>query len=102
MRLKIGMLGIEDPHNVKASSGTPYHLVHFLREAGHEVRICGPYPLHYPLVTRAVKKISRVLFGSHIVLERHPAISRQYAEIVDGYAKENSDLDLLQIGRAHV
>lgn len=95
MALKIGLLGMEDPRSVKVYSGTPYHLTHFLREAGHEVRICGPYPLRYPLMLRAMNKTVRTISGNHIVFERHPLMCRQYADIVDGYAAANPDLDLL-------
>jgi glycosyltransferase involved in cell wall biosynthesis len=44
---------------------------------------------------RAIKKLSRLVLGNHIVLERHPWVSRRYAGIVDGYAAANPDLDLL-------
>ena len=95
MPLKIGLLGLEDPQSVKTYSGTPYHLAHFLREAGHEVRICGPYPFRYLLAVRAMNKLLRMTSGNHIVYERHPLITRQYAGIVDDYAASNGDLDLL-------
>jgi len=95
MPLKIGLLGFEDPRSVKAYSGTPYHLAHFLREAGHEVRVCGPYPLRFYLALRVVDKSLRMIAGKHIVFERHPLISRQYAGIVDRYAASNPDLDIL-------
>ena len=95
MPLKIGLLGIEDPRSMRAYSGIPYHLAHFLREAGHEVRICGPYPLRFRLMLRTMNKLLGTIFGNHIVFERHPLMSRQYAEIVDAYAAANPDLDLL-------
>ena len=94
MRLKIGLLGLEDPRSVRAYSGTPYHLAHFLREAGHEVRSCGPFPLRSSLRLRTMNKLLRTFSGHHIVFERHPLMSRQYAGIVDRYAAANPDLDL--------
>ena len=93
--LKIGLLGFEDPRSVGSYSGTPYHLVHFLREAGHEVRFCGPYPLRFRTMLRSMDKLLRTISGNHIVFERHPLIARQIAGIVDSYAAANPDLDLL-------
>jgi glycosyltransferase involved in cell wall biosynthesis len=94
MPLKIGLLGVEDPVSMKTYSGTPYHLIHFLRMAGHEVRPCGPYPVHYRSWVDRMDRAMRKYTGKHLVWERHPLITRQYARIVDAYAAANPDLDL--------
>jgi glycosyltransferase involved in cell wall biosynthesis len=94
MPLKIGLLGVEDPAKISSYSGVPFHLAHFLRQRGHEVRICGPYPLRYQrlllLLNRFLYRVTKI----HIVWERFPLITRQYRKIIERYARENPDLDL--------
>lgn len=95
MKLKIGLLGVENPSDLNSYSGTPYHLAHFLRLAGHEVRICGPFPLRFRKIVGAFDRIVRTFLGKHIVWERFPLIAQQYSRIVDDYAAKNPDLDIL-------
>lgn len=94
MNLKIGLLGIEDPAHIYSYSGTPYHILHFLRKAGHDVRICGPYPLRHRLLLRLIDKVQNRITGNHLVRERHPILTHQYADIIDRYARQHPDLDL--------
>ncbi len=93
--MKIGLLGIEDPADVRSYSGTPYHLAHFLRRAGHEVRCLGPYPFKHVFLIRLLSRLSKILTGKHLLWQRHPVIARQYPEIINKYAAQNQDLDLL-------
>jgi len=94
LRLKIGLLGYEDPAHIRSYSGTPYHILHFLRKAGHDVRVCGPYPLRYTFPLRAANRILIKTTGRHIVHERHPLLASQYGAVVDAYAQQHPDLDL--------
>jgi len=93
--MKIGLLGVEDPSSVMSFSGTPFHLSYYLRAAGHEVRYLGPYPIRYRLFVRMLSRLSKIFTGKYLLWQRHPLIARQYAGIVDAYAKQNPDLDLL-------
>ncbi len=95
MSLKIGLLGVEDPSSVRSYSGTPFHLAHFLRERGHDVRFCGPYPLRYRGLLIFLNRLLKRFAGRHFVWERVPLITRQYRRIIERYASENPDLDVL-------
>ena len=95
MAYKIGLLGVEDPSDVRAYSGTPFHLAHHLRAQGHEVRICGPFKLKHQRLIFHLDRLYRKLTGRHIVWERTPLITRQYAKLIDQYADANRDLDFL-------
>ena len=95
MSLKIGLLGVEDPSDVRSYSGTPFHLAHFLRQRGHDVRICGPYPLRFRKSLLFFNRLLNRFFGKHIVWERFPLITRQYRSVIDNYVRANPDLDLL-------
>ncbi len=94
-KLKIGLLGVEDPADVRSYSGTPFHLGHFLERAGHEVRILGPYPLRYRLLVRVHNRLRRVLTRKELLWERHRLIADQYPAIVQQYVDQNPELDLL-------
>jgi len=95
MTLKIGLLGVEDPAHILSYSGTPFHLAHFLRLRGHEVRICGPYRLRYKGLLLLLNRFLYRFTKTHIVWERFPLIARQYREVIERYARANPDLDLL-------
>lgn len=94
-KLKVGLLGVEDPADVRSYSGTPFHLRHFLELAGNEVRMLGPYPLRYRTLVRAHNRLRRALTGRELLWERHRLIADQYPAIVQGYVDRHPDLDLL-------
>lgn len=94
MSLKIGLLGVEDPSNVRSYSGTPFHLAHFLRARGHEVRTCGPFRLRHQRLIYHLDRLYRKVTGRHIVWERTPAVTKQYGKVIEQYALANPDLDL--------
>jgi glycosyltransferase involved in cell wall biosynthesis len=93
--LRIGLLGLEDPADVRSYSGTPFHLAHFLRTAGNDVRSLGPYPLRHRVWVRLHNRMRRLLTGKQLLWERHRLIAGQYPAIVRRYAEQNPDLDLL-------
>jgi glycosyltransferase involved in cell wall biosynthesis len=93
--LRIGLLGVEDPADVRSYSGTPFHLVHYLRAAGDDVRILGPYPLRYRTPVRLHNRLRRQLTGKGVLWERHRVIAHQYPAIVHKYLEQNPDLDIL-------
>lgn len=92
--MKIGLLGFQDPSSIRTYSGTPFHLAHCLRRAGHEVRTLGPYPVRRRRV-QVEDKLRRMFSGKHLIHERHPYVVRQFREIIDTYVDRNPDLDLL-------
>jgi glycosyltransferase involved in cell wall biosynthesis len=92
---RIGLLGIEDPADVSSCSGTPFHLVHYLRAAGNNVTILGPYPLRHRLPVRLHNRLRRQLTGKEVLWERHRLIAGQYPAIVRKYVEQNPDLDIL-------
>lgn len=94
-KLKIGLLGVEDPADVRSYSGTPFHLAHFLERAGNQVRMLGPYPLRHRTIVRAHNRLRRMLTRKDILWERHRLIADQYPEIVQQYVDRHPDLDLL-------
>jgi glycosyltransferase involved in cell wall biosynthesis len=94
-KLTIGLLGVEDPADVRSYSGTPFHLGHFLKDAGHDVRMLGPFPLRYRTLVRLHNRLRRELTRKEVLWERHRLISDQYPAIVSRYADQNPDLDLL-------
>jgi glycosyltransferase involved in cell wall biosynthesis len=94
-RLAIGLLGFDDPADVRSFSGTPFHLSHFLRAAGHKVRPLGPYPIRHRSLVRSQNRLTMTLLRQQLLLERHWLISRQYPGIVNRYVAENPGLDLL-------
>ncbi len=67
MFLKIGLLGVEYPVDMSSYSGTPFYLAHFLRKRGHDVRICGPFPLRYRSFLQMLDRFYRRLTGKHLV-----------------------------------
>src|SRR5271170_6017081 len=93
--LKIGLLGVEDPTDVRSYSGTPFHLAHFLRAAGNDVRMLGPYPLRYRIFVRMHNRLRQQSTRKAVLWERHHLITHQYPGIVRRYADQNPDLDLL-------
>jgi glycosyltransferase involved in cell wall biosynthesis len=93
--LRIGLLGIEDPADIRSYSGTPFHLVHYLRAAGNNVSILGPYPLRYRTPVRLHNRLRKQLTGKGLLWERHRLIAGQYPAIVRKYVEQNPDLDLL-------
>ncbi len=93
--MKIGLLGVEDPSDILSYSGTPFHMAHYLRKADHEVRFLGPYPIKHRFVVGALSRSLKLLRGKHLIWQRHPWITRQYASIVAEYARQHPDLDLL-------
>src|ERR1700743_1946211 len=101
-KLIIGILGIEDPADIRSYSGTPFHLSHFLRASGHTVRPLGPYPLRYRTLVRIQNRLGITLLRRQILLERHQLIARQYPGIVRRYIDDNPDLDLLLATSAFV
>ena len=94
-KLNIGLLGVEDPADVGSYSGTPFHLAHFLRAAGNDVRMLGPYPLRYRMFVRVHNRLRRNLSRKAVLWERHWLIAHQYPTIVRRYEDQNPDLDLL-------
>ena len=94
-KFKIGLLGLEDPADVRSYSGTPFHLGHYLRAAGNEVRMLGPYPLRYRSLVRVHNRLLRQLTRRELLWERHRLIAEQYPAIVDRYVEQHPDLDLL-------
>ncbi len=94
-KLTIGLLGVEDPADVRSYSGTPFHLSHFLRAAGNSVRALGPYPIRYRVIVRVQNRLLRTFLNRQLLWERHPIITRQYPEIVDRYVRQNPNVDLL-------
>jgi glycosyltransferase involved in cell wall biosynthesis len=94
-QLRIGLLGVEDPADVRSYSGTPFHLAHYLRAAGNDVRILGPYPLRHRTFVRMHNRLRRQLTRKEVLWERHRLIANQYPAIVRRYEDQNPDLDLL-------
>lgn len=94
-QLTIGLLGVEDPADVRSYSGTPFHLSHFLRAAGHTVRPLGPYPLRYRSIVRVQNRLAMMALDQQLLWERHALITAQYPEMVNKYVDRNPDLDLL-------
>ena len=94
-KLTIGVLGVEDPSDVRSYSGTPFHLSHFLRAAGHTLRSLGPYPIRYRTLVRIQNRLAITLLNQQLLLERHKLIARQYPGIVSHYVANNPDLNLL-------
>ena len=101
-KLTVGVLGVEDPADVRSYSGTPFHLSHFLRAAGHTVRSLGPYPVRYRALVRIQNRLGIALLSQQLLLERHKLIARQYPGIVSRYTANNPDLDLLLATSAFV
>jgi glycosyltransferase involved in cell wall biosynthesis len=93
--LRIGLLGLEDPADVRSYSGTPFHMAHYLRAAGNDVRILGPYPLRYRIPVRLHNRLRSLLTGKGVLWERHRLIAVQYPGIVRKYLEQSPDLDLL-------
>jgi glycosyltransferase involved in cell wall biosynthesis len=93
--LKIGLLGVEDPASILSFSGIPYHLGEYLRRAGNEVRVLGPYSLRYATALKLWNKLRKRLIGSRIVWERHPLITRQYPMVIQQYIDRNPEIDVL-------
>jgi glycosyltransferase involved in cell wall biosynthesis len=93
--LRIGLLGVEDPADVRSYSGTPFHLAHYLRAAGNDVRILGPYPLRYRIPVRLHNRLRSLITGKGVLWERHRLIADQYPGIVRKYLEQSPDLDLL-------
>jgi glycosyltransferase involved in cell wall biosynthesis len=93
--LRIGLLGVEDPADVRSYSGTPFHLAHYLRAAGNDVRILGPYPLRYRIPVRLHNRLRSMFTGKGVLWERHRLIADQYPGIVRKYLEQSPDLDLL-------
>jgi glycosyltransferase involved in cell wall biosynthesis len=93
--LRIGLLGVEDPADVRSYSGTPFHLVHYLRATGNDVRILGPYPLRYRIPVRLHNRLRSLFTGKGVLWERHRLIADQYPGIVRKYLEQSPDLDLL-------
>jgi glycosyltransferase involved in cell wall biosynthesis len=94
-KLSIGLLGVEDPADVRSYSGTPFHLAHFLRTAGNDVRMLGPYPLRYRTLVRVHNRLRSQLTHRDLLWERHRLIADQYPAIVSRYVDQNPGLDLL-------
>jgi glycosyltransferase involved in cell wall biosynthesis len=94
-QLRIGLLGIEDPADVRSYSGTSFHLVHYLRAAGNSVSVLGPYPLRHRIPVRLHNRLRKQLTGEGVLWERHWLIAGQYPAIVRKYMEQNPDLDLL-------
>jgi glycosyltransferase involved in cell wall biosynthesis len=94
-KLTIGLLGFDDPADVRSYSGTPFHLTHFLRATGHAVRPLGPYPIRHRTLVRMQNRLCITLLRRQLLLERHARIADQYPAIVDRYVEQNPDLDLL-------
>lgn len=94
-KLSIGLLGVEDPADVRSYSGIPFHLAHFLRAAGNDVRMLGPYPLRYRGLVRVHNRLRSLLTRREVLWERHRLITSQYPAIVSGYVDQNPGLDLL-------
>lgn len=94
-QLRIGLLGIEDPADVRSYSGTSFHLAHFLRAAGNSVSVLGPYPLRHRIPVRLHNRLRRQLTGKEVLWERHRLIAGQYSAIVRKYMEQHPDLDLL-------
>jgi glycosyltransferase involved in cell wall biosynthesis len=94
-KLVIGLLGLEDPADVGSYSGTPFHLAHFLRAAGNDVRILGPYPVRYRMFVRLQNRLLRLFANRQLLWERHPLIADQYPAVIRKYVDQNPDLDLL-------
>jgi glycosyltransferase involved in cell wall biosynthesis len=94
-KLTIGVLGVEDPADVRSYSGTPFHLSHFLRAAGHTVRALGPYPLRYRGIVRVQNRLAMMTLDQQLLWERHALITAQYPEMVNKYVERNPDLNLL-------
>ena len=94
-KLKIGVLGVEDPADVRSYSGTPFHLSHFLRAAGHTVRALGPYPLRHRGIVRVQNRLAMMTLDQQLLWERHALITAQYPEMVNKYVDRNPDLNLL-------
>ena len=92
--MKIGLLGIDDPSDIRTYSGTPFHLAHYLRRAGHEVTILGPYKLRRGRV-QIEDRFRRIVTGKQLNPERHPAIANQYNFIVNEYLDHHPDLDVM-------
>lgn len=92
--MKIGLLCLDDPMNIRTYSGIPYHVAHYLRRAGNEVAILGPYPVRR-LRVQIENTVLRVVTGKQLIHERHPAIVQQYAGIINAYAERYPDLDVL-------
>jgi glycosyltransferase involved in cell wall biosynthesis len=93
--LRIGLLGLEDPADVRSYSGTPFHIAHYLRAAGNDVRILGPYPLRYRILVRLYNRLRSLFTGKGVLWERHRLIAGQYPGIIRKYLEESPDLDVL-------
>jgi len=92
--MKIGLLGVDDPSDIRTYSGTPFHLAHYPRRAGHEVAILGPYKLRRGRV-KIEDRLRRIVTGKQLNPERHPAIAGQYHSIVNEYLDRHPDLDVM-------
>jgi glycosyltransferase involved in cell wall biosynthesis len=92
--MKIGLLGLDDPGDIQTYSGIPYHLAHYLRRSGNDVSILGPYPVRR-LRVQIENRFLRTLTGKQLIHERHPAIVKQYGEIIRNYSSQHPDLDVL-------
>jgi hypothetical protein len=67
MFLILGLLGVEYPVDICSYSGTPFHLAHFLRKRGHDVRKCGSFPLRHRSFLQMLDRFYRRLTGKHFV-----------------------------------
>jgi glycosyltransferase involved in cell wall biosynthesis len=89
--MKIGFLCLDDPTKIRTYSGIPYHLAHYLRRAGNDVAILGPYPVRR-LRVRTENALVRMFTGKELIHERHPAMVQQYAKIIGNFNDLHPDL----------
>lgn len=79
--MRIAMVSLRNPRNIRHWSGTLYFMAEQLRMRGHELRIVGP--LHTPLevITKAFFKLANPVRSKHFDASKSPLVVRSQAKL---------------------
>lgn len=92
--MKIAFIAQQNPRDIRSWSGTNYHFLRALEEAGHEVLAIGPLKIPFYFAWRAVRSLILRCTGKLLMVRKEPLVFQSYARQIKRRIKGES-VDLI-------
>src|ERR1700756_4676408 len=89
MKMRLGLVGLEDPQSIRSHSGTPYYMAAALKRQGCEISFFLQLAEQKRALVNLKNKMTRVITGKHIIRARDPRVVRHYPDQINAAVSQH-------------
>src|ERR1700758_4296864 len=89
MKMRLGLVGLEDPQSIRSHFGTPYCMAAALKRQGCEISFFLQLAEQNTTLARFKNRMTRPLTGKHILRERDPRVVRDYPDQINAAIRQH-------------